>query len=49
MLSYVLRHPQDKPQLLVRIGGGWVSELGEFEQKVDGRDAFPRVPDFCHL
>jgi pimeloyl-ACP methyl ester carboxylesterase len=31
-LSFVLRHPETQPQLLVRLAGGWISEL-------DGPDA----------
>ncbi|HKI68709.1 MAG TPA: prolyl oligopeptidase family serine peptidase, partial [Verrucomicrobiae bacterium] len=29
ILSFVLRHPEYQPQLLVRLSGGWVKELGE--------------------
>jgi len=32
-LSYLLKHPQARPQLLVRIGGGWVNELDLFNRK----------------
>jgi predicted esterase len=28
-LSFLLRHPEYQPSLLVRLGGGWVEELGE--------------------
>ena len=31
-LGYLLKHPQAGPQLLVRIGGGWVSELDLFNR-----------------
>lgn len=33
-LSFALRHPEYQPQLLVRLSGGWVEELGE---KTEGR------------
>ncbi len=30
-LSFLLKHPESQPRLLVRVGGGWVSELESFK------------------
>jgi len=34
-LSFVLNHPDVQPQLLVRLSGGWVGELGEMSKVQD--------------
>ncbi len=33
-LSFALRHPEMQPQLLVRLGGGWVEELEDMEHPI---------------
>ena len=39
MLSFALRHPENQPQLLVRLGGGWVEELGRSEVRAQEQEA----------
>jgi dienelactone hydrolase len=41
MLSFLLRHRELQPQLLIRLSGGWVPELDAFSNTTTRASAFP--------
>ncbi len=43
-LSYLARHPERQPQLLVRLSGGWVSDLDRFANTNQAPSKFIRCP-----
>jgi O-antigen ligase/dienelactone hydrolase len=47
-LSFVLRHPEIQPQLLVRLSGGWVNELNQEEQVPNGKMESPSTRAALH-
>lgn len=42
-LNFALRHPELQPQLLVRLGGGWVEELDEKSKIEDSQAKHPNL------
>jgi len=40
-LSFLVRHPESQPQLMVRLAGGWVPELDQFLDSTNHHVPFP--------